>query len=71
MSPYTKGLYERMFSSLEKYTKVISKSVNNLEVQVELYCCTPGDFDSVPSNRVDISIDVRAPSAYTLRSICS
>ena len=28
------------------------------------------DFDSVPSNRDDVSIVARAPSAYTFRSIC-
>ena len=32
--------------------------------------CTPADFDSVPSNRDDVSIVVRAPSANALKSIC-
>ena len=31
---------------------------------------TPADLHSVPSNRDDVSIVVRAPSAIALRSIC-
>ena len=50
-----------LFISIKSFTKRFSKAY--------FIMCTPSDFDSVPSNRVDISIVARASSTYTLRSI--
>ena len=40
--------------------KLLYSEINFRILQIE---CTPADFDSVPSNRDDVSIVVRAPSA--------